>query len=251
MTCPADGFAFKPVTVRTPDGSEAPRVDPEAARRERRSRFCASIQIGAAGQVDCRASGDPPSDYVPAHAAAGYYVGCTILPLPIVSCMSANGPDELRECCLVFPTPLGVYQEWRRAGRTNRFKKVDAEGWKDVSAGSHNKMDCTICGPSKMDCTICAAKLNCCTRRGTSSDVELGKAVPAVEETVSRRGHGDGEICAPRGRRGGFARGHGDGGCRPRGRRDGFARGHGDGGWGDGGWRARARRRRSTTSSTR
>ena len=36
----------------------------------------------------------PPNDYVPAHAAAGYYVGCTILPLPIVSCMSANGPDE-------------------------------------------------------------------------------------------------------------------------------------------------------------
>ena len=28
------------------------------------------------------------------------------------------------------------------------------------------------------------AKLNCCTRGGTSSDVELGKAVPAVEETV-------------------------------------------------------------------
>ena len=177
VTCPADGFAFKPITVRTPDGSEACASIPEGCapgetftilvRRSRRPGRWTLVPAAA-----------PPNgaDYVPAHAAAGYYVGCSILPLPIVSCMSANGPDELRECCLVFPTPLGVYQEWRRHGQTNRFKKVDEERWKDVSAGSHNKMDCTFC----------AAKLNCCTRRGTSSDVELGKAVPAVEEAVLR-----------------------------------------------------------------
>ena len=176
VTCPADGFAFKPITVRTPDGSEACASIPEGCapgetftilvRRSRRP-----------GRWTLVPAATPPNDYVPAHAAAGYYVGCSILPLPIVSCMSANGPDELRECCLVFPTPLGVYQEWRRAGQTNRFKEVGGDGWKDISAGSHNQGGCTL---------ILGAKLNCCTRGGTSSDVELGKAVPAVEETVLR-----------------------------------------------------------------
>jgi len=175
VTCPADGYAGKPITLRTPDGSEA----------------CASIPEGCApgetftilvrrsswpGKWSLVPAATPPNgaDYVPAHAAAGYYVGCSILPLPIVSCMSANGPDELRECCLIFPTPFGLYQEWRRNGQTNRFKEVGGERWKDVSAGNHNKMDCTFC----------AAKLNCCTRRGTSSDVESGEAVPAVETVL-------------------------------------------------------------------
>ena len=176
VTCPADGFAFKPITVRTPDGSEACASIPEGCAPGetftilvRRSRWPGKwILVPAA---------TPPNDYVPAHAAAGYYVGCSILPLPIVSCMSANGPDELRECCLIFPTPFGVYQEWRRDGQTNRFREVGGDGWwKDISAGSHNQGGCTILG----------AKLNCCTRGGTSSDVESGKAVPAVEETVSR-----------------------------------------------------------------
>jgi hypothetical protein len=176
VTCPADGYAGKPITVRTPDGSEACASIPEGCAPGetftilvRRSRWPGKwILVPAA---------TPPNDYVPAHAAAGYYVGCSILPLPIVSCMSANGPDELRECCLIFPTPFGVYQEWRRDGQTNRFREVGGDGWwKDISAGSHNQGGCTILG----------AKLNCCTRGGTSSDVESGKAVPAVEETVSR-----------------------------------------------------------------
>ena len=116
----------------------------------------------------------PPNsaDYVPAHAAAGYYVGCSIFPL--VACMSANGPDELRECCLLFPSPFGWYQEWRRDGQTNWFKEVGGERWKDLSAGN----------PNKTGCTILAAKLNCCTPQGTSSDVESGEAVPAVETVL-------------------------------------------------------------------
>ena len=175
VTCPADGYAGKPITVRTPDGSEA----------------CASIPEGCApgetftilvrrsswpGKWSLVPAATPPNgaDYVPAHAAAGYYVGCSILPLPLVSCMSANGPDELRECCLLFPSPFGWYQEWRRDGQTNWFKEVGGERWKDLSAGNHNKTGCTIR----------AAKLNCCTRRGTSSDVESGEAVPAVETVL-------------------------------------------------------------------
>ena len=178
MTCPADGFAFKPITVRTPDGSEACASIPEGcAPGETFTILVRRSRLARPGKWTLVPAATPPNDYVPAHAAAGYYVGCSILPLPIVSCMSANGPDELRECCLVFPTPLGVYQEWRRAGQTNRFKEVGGDGWKDISAGSHNQGGCTL---------ILGAKLNCCTRGGTSSDVELGKAVPAVEETVLR-----------------------------------------------------------------
>ena len=177
VTCPADGFAFKPITVRTPDGSEACASIPEGcAPGETFTILVRRSRLARPGRWTVVPAATPQNDYVPAHAAAGYYVGCSILPLPIVSCMSANGPDELRECCLLFPTPLGVYQEWRRDGQTNRFKELGGERWKDVSAGSHNKMDCTFR----------AAKLNCCTRRGTSSDVESGKAAPAVEETVSR-----------------------------------------------------------------
>ena len=173
VTCPADGYAGKPITLRTPDGSEA----------------CASIPEGCApgetftilvrrsrkpGKWILVPAATPPNsaDYVPAHAAAGYYVGCSIFPL--VACMSANGPDELRECCLLFPSPFGWYQEWRRDGQTNWFKEVGGERWKDLSAGN----------PNKTGCTILAAKLNCCTRRGTSSDVESGEAVPAVETVL-------------------------------------------------------------------
>ena len=175
VTCPADGFADKPITVRTPDGHEACTSIPEGCAPGETFTILVR-QSRRPGRWILVPAATPPSgaDYVPADAAAGYYVGCSIFPLPMVSCMSANGPDELRECCLLFPTPLGLYQEWRRDGQTNRFKEVGGERWKDLSAGNHNKTGCTIL----------AAKLNCCTRRGTSSDVESGEAVPAVETVL-------------------------------------------------------------------
>ena len=173
VTCPADGYAGKPITVRTPDGSEACASIPEGCTPGETFTILVR-QSRRPGRWILVPAATPPNDYVPAHAAAGYYVGCSILPLPIVSCMSANGPDELRECCLLFPSPFGWYQEWRRDGQTNWFKEVGGERWKDVSAGSKNKTGCTFC----------AAKLNCCTRRGTSSDVESGEAVPAVETVL-------------------------------------------------------------------
>ena len=82
---------------------------------------------------------------VPAQAAAGCYVGCGIFPLPIVACMSPNGPDELRECCFIFPTPLGMNQVWRREGQTNTFYEVGGEQRKHVSAGSHNETPTPYC----------------------------------------------------------------------------------------------------------
>ena len=79
---------------------------------------------------------------VPAQAAAGCYLGC-FLCLPIVACLSANGPDELGECCFIVPTPLGMHQVWRREGQTNTFYEVKGDGKRDnrkyVSAGSHNE----------------------------------------------------------------------------------------------------------------
>ncbi len=178
VTCPADGFADKPITVRTPDGREVYASIPEGCAPGETFTILVRPSIRPGKWILVPAATPPNgADYVSAHAAAGYYVGCSILPLPIVSCMSANGPDELRECCLIFPTPLGVYQEWRRYGLvSNRFREVGGERWKDISAGSHTKMGCAIPG----------AYLNCCTRRGTSSDVELGKTAPAVEEAVLR-----------------------------------------------------------------
>ena len=82
---------------------------------------------------------------VPAQAAAGFYVGCGVLPLPIVACMSANGPDELRECCFLFPTPIGLSQVWGREGQTNTFYEAGGNQRKHVSAGSHNETPTPYC----------------------------------------------------------------------------------------------------------
>ena len=88
---------------------------------------------------------------VSAQDAAGCYVGCCP-PLPIVACMSANGPDELNECCFVFPTPIGAFMVWRRAGpRTNDFYELGGQR-KHVSAGSHT-------GHNETPITYCATKL--------------------------------------------------------------------------------------------
>ena len=53
--------------------------------------------------------------------------------------------DELRECCFLFPTPLGMNQVWRREGQTNTFHEVGGEQRKHVSAGSHNETPTPYC----------------------------------------------------------------------------------------------------------
>ena len=147
VTCPADGYAGKPITVRTPDGSEACASIPEGCTPGETFTILVRRSRKIRGKWILVPAATPPSgaDYVPADAAAGYYVGCSILPLPIVSCMSANGPDELRECCFLFPTPLGMNQVWRREGQTNTFHEVGGEQRKHVSAGSHNETPTPYC----------------------------------------------------------------------------------------------------------
>ena len=99
VTCPADGYAGKPITVRTPDGSEACASIPEGCTPGETFTILVRRSRKIRGKWILVPAATPPSgaDYVPADAAAGYYVGCSIFPLPMVSCMSANGTDELRE----------------------------------------------------------------------------------------------------------------------------------------------------------